>query len=166
MAKSATEHSRSWRNRNPDKVREISRAYTKTAGGKLHRANVDKKQNRNNPFARVHYSIRQRAKNNGLPYELTSTFLKEIWTGVCPVFGKPISIGYGRKDKSTNPENIASLDRIDPRKGYVKGNVVWISFKANRIKNDGTLEDHVALTVFMATHHVASINNSNKGEQE
>lgn len=35
-----------------------------------------------------------------------------------------------------------SLDRIDPRKGYVKGNVWIISYRANLIKNDGTAEEH------------------------
>ena len=37
----------------------------------------------------------------------------------------------------TRPE----LDRIIPEKGYVKGNVAWISGKANRIKSDYTKQE-------------------------
>ena len=34
-----------------------------------------------------------------------------------------------------------SLDRIIPSKGYKKGNVVWISTRANAIKQDATPEE-------------------------
>ena len=34
-----------------------------------------------------------------------------------------------------------SLDRLVPEKGYVKGNCFIISNKANRMKQDNTLED-------------------------
>jgi len=33
-----------------------------------------------------------------------------------------------------------SIDRIIPSKGYVMGNVKFISYKANRIKNDSNIE--------------------------
>ena len=41
---------------------------------------------------------------------------------------------------SRNP-NSPSLDRIDPQKGCKKGNVAWISNRANTIKNDATFEE-------------------------
>lgn len=34
-----------------------------------------------------------------------------------------------------------SLDRIKPELGYVKGNIRVISFKANSIKNDASIEE-------------------------
>ena len=37
--------------------------------------------------------------------------------------------------------NSPSLDKIIPSKGYVEGNVAWISFKANAIKNDANSEE-------------------------
>ena len=43
-------------------------------------------------------------------------------------------------------ENSPSLDRIDPGKGYVKGNVQVISMQANRMKNDGSIEELLLLS--------------------
>jgi hypothetical protein len=34
-----------------------------------------------------------------------------------------------------------SLDKIDPEKGYVKGNVMWMSQLANAMKNNATKEE-------------------------
>jgi hypothetical protein len=44
--------------------------------------------------------------------------------------------GWTRKDDSP------SIDRIDNTLGYVIGNIHIISWRANRIKNDGTAEEH------------------------
>jgi hypothetical protein len=37
--------------------------------------------------------------------------------------------------------NSPSLDRIVPELGYVEGNVVWISNRANILKRDATWEE-------------------------
>jgi len=38
-------------------------------------------------------------------------------------------------------DNSYSLDRIDPSKGYVKGNVEVISHRANTLKSNATIEE-------------------------
>ena len=48
-----------------------------------------------------------------------------------------MSWGGGYENKFSSP----SMDRIDPKKGYVEGNVVWISNKANTIKSDSTVKE-------------------------
>lgn len=51
----------------------------------------------------------------------------------CPVFGKPfVERGVGFNNWSP------SIDKIDPRKGYVKGNIQIISMLANCMKRDAT----------------------------
>ena len=53
----------------------------------------------------------------------------------CPILGIPLIRNSGNQDNSPNSP---SLDRLIPEKGYIKSNVQFISFKANRIKNNGS----------------------------
>lgn len=70
---------------------------------------------------------------------------------VCPLLNIPLSINSSNKDYSY------SLDKIDPKKGYVKGNVWVISFRANKIKNDASLSELELLTSNLRKY----INNEN-----
>lgn len=61
-----------------------------------------------------------------------------IIPNVCPLLGIPLhKVGLNGKALDTSP----SLDRIDSTKGYVKGNVWVISWRANSLKNDATLDE-------------------------
>jgi hypothetical protein len=42
---------------------------------------------------------------------------------------------------SKNNDLTPSIDRIDPKKGYVKENIIVVSMKANRIKTDATIDE-------------------------
>lgn len=58
---------------------------------------------------------------------------------ICPVLGIPIICGTrGRKGGTPNSP---SIDRIEPFKGYTRGNVRIISNRANTLKNDATIEE-------------------------
>jgi len=46
--------------------------------------------------------------------------------------------------------NSPSLDRIDNSKGYVKGNVIVVSWRYNSLKKDGTPAELVAVALFAA----------------
>ena len=59
---------------------------------------------------------------------------------VCPVLGIPIVKSPGDSTGERN-DNSPSLDKFIPSLGYVKGNVQFISDRANRIKNDGSPEE-------------------------
>lgn len=63
---------------------------------------------------------------------------------VCPVLGIPLFVG-----DDTCSDNSPTLDRIDPNGFYTKDNVQVISLRANRIKNDATLEELEALVMYM-----------------
>lgn len=62
----------------------------------------------------------------------------------CPILG--LELDYFSE---TRAENTVSFDRIDSNKGYVTGNVVVISWRANRIKNDGTADEHQKIASFL-----------------
>jgi len=46
-------------------------------------------------------------------------------------------------------DNSPSIDRMIPAKGYVKGNVQIISYRANRLKAHGSLEDLRKIVAWM-----------------
>lgn len=60
---------------------------------------------------------------------------------VCPIYGTPFETMRGN--------SYAELDRINNEKGYVMGNVHWISHKANMIKINYTLDELITLTDFL-----------------
>jgi len=88
---------------------------------------------------------RLRAKEHGLPYDVSIDYLMSIFPedSVCPVFGTPMVWG-----EADGKNNSPSLDRIIPELGYVEGNVVWISTRANRLKQDASLDDMKRLYTF------------------
>lgn len=90
----------------------------------------------NNRFAIRMRSCRARAKEKDLPFDLTTEYLESIWTDTCPAFGIPLDINSKKGSRGH-----AQLDRIIPDLGYVQGNVVWLSERANRIKDDASIED-------------------------
>lgn len=67
-----------------------------------------------------------------MPFNLTVADIGEI-PAVCPVLGIPLSPGEG-KQTGASP----SLDKVIPHLGYVPGNVVIISNRANTLKNNAT----------------------------
>jgi hypothetical protein len=96
------------------------------------------------PFKLRCSRARARARALGVPFDLTPEYLESIWTGVCPIFGVPISWSTDRTDEAA-----AELDRFIPAKGYVQGNVSFLSRKANRIKNNVSLEEIEFLAKWM-----------------
>lgn len=60
----------------------------------------------------------------------------------CPVLGLEL------KPKGRD-ENSMTLDRIDTNKGYVKGNIAVISWKANKLKSNGTVEEFEKILSYM-----------------
>jgi hypothetical protein len=80
------------------------------------------------------HSARVRAQKKNLPFNLGLDDI--IIPDVCPVLGIPLKTGT-RKDHWDAP----TLDRIFLDQGYVKGNVVVISWRANFIRSNATLDE-------------------------
>lgn len=90
--------------------------------------------NRRNPLSIILQQARSRAKLKNIPFDITIDDLENPI--VCPILGIQLQVNAGYAK-----ENSYSIDRIIPEKGYVKGNVAVISYKANTIKNNATIED-------------------------
>ncbi len=59
-------------------------------------------------------------------------------------------IYFGRTNTS---EKTASLDRIDSKKGYIKGNIQWVHKDINKMKMDLTFENFVNLCKLVANNN-------------
>lgn len=82
-----------------------------------------------------------RAKTRGLPFDISEADI-EI-PPLCPVLGIPLVKGQG-----TPTDNSPTLDRIDSTKGYTPENVLVVSYRANRIKNDATISELLRVALF------------------
>ena len=88
-------------------------------------------------------------KGNKYGWEWTIEFGDLEFPSHCPVLG--LELDYFTEGKG-RLENSVSFDRVDPTKGYVKGNVIVMSWRANRIKNDGTFQEHQLIADFMRSY--------------
>lgn len=127
-----TARQRKWVDANRERYRELNNAATRT-------------KRKNSPERQILWSARARAKKRGLKFNLTVEDV--VIPDACPVLGIPIIHYLGNGDGARRPES-PSLDRINNDLGYVKGNVIVISWRANRLKNDATLEELRAIVGF------------------
>jgi len=70
---------------------------------------------------------RYRAQKSGIPFSISPEDI--VVPTHCPVFGALLEAGH--------PDYAPSLDRLVPHRGYTKDNIVVISRRANKLKNDG-----------------------------
>lgn len=87
---------------------------------------------------------RENAFRKAIPFDIEYPDIQ--WPTHCPVLG--LELDYS-SPAGRRVEHSASFDRIDPSKGYLKGNVRVISWRANRIKNDGTAAEHRKIAAYM-----------------
>jgi len=97
-----------------------------------------------NPEVAILYRIKQRCKRENIPCDLEVDDI--VIPDICPIFKKPLVIVAGRNDYAP------SVDRINPKLGYIKGNIHIISDRANRIKNDSTPEELRLLADYFGTN--------------
>lgn len=89
---------------------------------------------RRNPRQLLLQNARNRAKEKGLAFSITRNDI--IIPDLCPLLNIPLERGSGKPSY-----NSPSLDRIDSTRGYTTDNIWVISYKANTIKNNSTIEE-------------------------
>lgn len=87
-----------------------------------------------NPERYLYTLAKQRAKRKKLEFDLEISDI--IIPDFCPVLGIKLGIHTGYRK-----ENSASIDRVDNERGYTKDNIIVMSFKANRMKSNFTLDE-------------------------
>ena len=85
-------------------------------------------------YRNYHRKLKARAKRRGLKYNLNVKYIKSLEVDRCPYFFcklQYLSVPEGVR----RPDDLATIDRIDAKQGYIKGNVCIISNKANHFKS-------------------------------
>lgn len=91
-------------------------------------------------------SARERAKKQGVPFSIEIDHIKI--PPKCPALGIELRVNKGGGSFS---DNSPTLDKIIPEKGYVPGNIVVMSWRANRLKCDGTPEELLSVASFVSS---------------
>lgn len=100
------------------------------------------------PEKRLLYAAKKRAKNKGLDFNLVESDI--LIPEYCPYLGIKLVVSRPRGDSR---RDIASLDRIDNTKGYIQGNVEVISWLANTMKSNATIENLVSFAKEILKRH-------------
>jgi hypothetical protein len=116
---------------NVQQYRDENREVIREKGRQYYRRNLKN---------RLLNAAKARSKKTGLEFDITVDDFDV--PEFCPLLGIPLYVAEGRK--AVKP-NSASLDRIDSTRGYVKDNVWIISFKANTMKSNSTLEEFLLM---------------------
>jgi len=87
---------------------------------------------------------RARCRRSGREFDITIEDVAAVDSDNCPYLLMPMKrypmVAGGNKKKMPNQDS-KTLDRIDSAKGYVPGNIIVCSWKANRLLSDATLQD-------------------------
>ena len=140
-----------WREENKEYLKEYRKEhYQKTKESQRERSlkyyHKNKEKTRTKRWLN---QIKQRARKLQVPFNLTSEDL--VLPDKCPILGIPLGTGNRHiKSKKKRSDNQPNVDRIIPEKGYVKGNINIISFRANRIKSDATLAELRAICNYIS----------------
>lgn len=87
-----------------------------------------------NPERYMLSQAKHRAKKNNIPFDIEEEDIKI--PDICPILNIPLMFGEG-----TGKPHSPTLDRINPKLGYTKGNIQVISLKANLMKSSATPEE-------------------------
>lgn len=88
---------------------------------------------------RMFENKRTQCRREKIPFDLEMSDI--VIPDVCPIFKTPFIL----KDRDHSP----SIDRVIPSLGYIKENIQIISLRANRIKNNASLEELKAIVEWM-----------------
>lgn len=121
---SSREYHRIYHRRQDVKAKQLARYHKKAATPEGH-------------ITLLITAAKGRAKRYGREFDITLEDLKPF-PAVCPLLG--IDLKYGINETGQRNDS-PSIDRIDSKRGYVRGNVHIISSRANALKSDATADE-------------------------
>lgn len=132
-----------WRQRHPERARKSDKERRL-------------RQIEKNPLRYLLKNVRSRAKKSGIEFSINEDDLE--WPHYCPVLGMELI----RNSKKGWSDNTHSIDRIDNTKGYVPGNVKIISWRANSLKSNASIEELQKVLDYMKSHKEECVSSADK----
>ena len=129
---------KNYKQNNKEHIKKYHKIYSK----KNYTTENRRKKRINNIESEMFQAAKSRAKLKNLEFNITKEDI--IIPNNCPIFGVTLNF--------ENKNNVPTLDRIDSGEGYIKGNIQVICFKANRLKNNGTIDEFKKIIYFMENH--------------
>jgi hypothetical protein len=101
--------------------------------------------------------VRAARDRSSLPADITPEYMLDLWQrqqGRCFYSGRTLRVPrYGDGRNLFAP----SIDRIDPQRGYVQGNVVWATLACNVGKGVLSLEDYIRVCADVVCKHLPPV---------
>lgn len=92
---------------------------------------------------KLYSQLKSSAKRRNIPFSLSISDLNNLtFPLTCPILNIPLTVNNKQSDNSY------SIDRIDSSKGYSIDNIIVVSWKANRLKNNATNEEMQKISNF------------------
>jgi len=113
-------------------AKEIGLKFTLKNKDRVAQYHIDRKKE--NPKQYLLHGARVRSRKYNIPFAITLDDI--IIPEYCPILNIKLEINTGGYK-----DNSPSLDRTIPELGYIPGNVMVISMRANMIKNNATVEE-------------------------
>ena len=146
------EYEKEYRQKNKERIAEYDKEYYQKIKESIAEWQKEYDKSRAKPTTEVYRyfgdrasKLKTKSRKNKIPYDLDGKYLQSIYPedGKCPALNVEMKAGSD-SDWRLSP----SVDRIDPSGGYVRGNVIWISWLANCIKSSATPKQIVAVGEF------------------
>jgi hypothetical protein len=154
--------SKKWKLKNRDAINAYARRWRKANPEKTHAAYLRHKPKVNqkeqykrslacedrDPARRLRYRAMRHAYERGIDFSMKSSDID--LPERCPVFGYVLD--YSRDASKSRLPHSATIDRVHNHLGYVAGNVVVVSWRANRLKNDASITELHLLSKFYSQY--------------
>lgn len=135
-------------NRYPDKVKTATDKYRESNRDRTRRTQYESRRGErwwSWSIGKILQSAKKRSSDRGIDFDLDKEFLVSLWFkqgGRCALSEVP----FERTPVLGSAHIFSpSLDRVDQKKGYTKGNVRWLLHGINSLRGMGTDEDVMAI---------------------
>ena len=146
------EYEKEYRQKNKERIAEYDKEYYQKNKESIAEWQKEYDKSRAKPTTEVYRyfgdrasKLKTKSRKNKIPYDLDGKYLQSIYPedGKCPALNVEMKAG-----SDSDWRLLPSVDRIDPSGGYIRGNVIWISWLANCIKTSATPKQIITVGEF------------------